>query len=64
MKFIKRLLRVLRILLFAFMFAVCMVLGVVPVIPKRKEESAEEEAMLEQEQGSTSETVLFEAQKK
>jgi hypothetical protein len=25
-------------LLFAFMFSVCMVLGVVPIIPKRKEQ--------------------------
>lgn len=31
-----------RILLFSFMFAVCMIIGVVPVIPKRKEQFAAE----------------------
>ena len=38
MKYIRRILRFLRILLFAFMFSVCMVLGIVPIIPKRKEQ--------------------------
>ena len=38
MKKIKTLIRFFRILLFAFMFAVCMVMGIAPVIPKRKEE--------------------------
>jgi hypothetical protein len=41
-KYIKRILRFLRILLFAFMFSVCMVLGVVPIIPKRKDEVVDE----------------------
>jgi hypothetical protein len=35
-------LRFLRILLFAFMFSVCMVLGVIPIIPKRKDEVVDE----------------------
>ena len=39
MKYIKRILRFFRILLFAFMFSVCMILGVVPIIPKRKEQA-------------------------
>jgi hypothetical protein len=51
MKIIKRAIRLLRIFLFVCMFAVCMVMGIVPVIPKRKErfeievklEDAEEE---------------------
>ena len=38
MKYIKRILQLFRILLFAFMISVCMVLGVVPIIPKRKEQ--------------------------
>ena len=38
MKKIKQLIRIIRVLLFAFMLAVCMVLGIAPVIPKRKEE--------------------------
>ena len=37
-KKIKTIIRFFRILLFAFMFAVCMVMGIAPVIPKRKEE--------------------------
>ena len=38
MKKIKTIIRFFRILLFAFMFAVCMVMGIAPVIPKRKEQ--------------------------
>jgi len=64
MKLMKRIFRFLRILLFAFMFAVCMVLGVVPIIPKRKEESADEETMQESGQEKTGETVLFKAERK
>jgi hypothetical protein len=30
--------RYFRIILFAFMFSVCMVMGVAPIIPKRKEQ--------------------------
>lgn len=37
-KKIKPIIRFFRILLFAFMFAVCMVMGIAPVIPKRNEE--------------------------
>ena len=43
----KRLVRLLRILLFAFMLAVCMALGIAPVIPKRKDEIAIEIIMKE-----------------
>jgi hypothetical protein len=46
---LKRILRVLRILLFAFMFAVCMLLGVAPVIPNRKEQVSIEIKMEESE---------------
>lgn len=60
MKFIKRIFRFLRILLFAFMFAVCMVLGIITVIPKRKEESADEATITDPEDDG-SETVLFNA---
>lgn len=60
MKFFKRIFRFLRILLFAFMFAVCMVLGIVPIIPKRKEESADE-ATITDPKDDGSETVLFNA---
>jgi hypothetical protein len=41
----KRLLRFCRMLMFGFMLAVCMVMGVAPVIPKRKEEVAIEVKM-------------------
>lgn len=37
-KYINITLRFSRILLFAFMFSVCMILGIVPIIPKRKEQ--------------------------
>jgi hypothetical protein len=37
MRSLKKLIRVFRMLFFAFMLAACMVLGVAPVIPKRKE---------------------------
>jgi len=39
----------LRVLLFAFMFAVCMILGVAPVIPNRKEQVTIEIKMDESE---------------
>jgi hypothetical protein len=38
MKILKKLVRVSRLLCFAFLFAMCMVLGVVPIMPKRKEQ--------------------------
>ena len=40
MNILKTIAKLLRLLLFSFMFAVCMVLGIVPIIPKRKEEYA------------------------
>ena len=62
MKFIKRIFTFLRILLFACMFAVCMVLGIVPIIPKRREESADEAIIQEKgQQDEADETVLFNA---
>ena len=42
MRTLKTIAKLLRLLFFSFMFAICMVLGVVPVIPKRKEEYAVE----------------------
>ena len=42
MRTLKTIAKLLRLLFFSFMFAVCMVLGVVPIIPKRKEEYAVE----------------------
>lgn len=42
------------------MFAVCMVLGIITVIPKRKEESADEATITDPEDDG-SETVLFNA---
>jgi preprotein translocase subunit SecG len=38
MNFLKKLTEFLGLLFFAFMLAVCMVMGVAPVIPKRKEQ--------------------------
>jgi hypothetical protein len=38
MKILKKIVRFFRVLFFAFMFAVCMVMGIVPIVPKRKEE--------------------------
>jgi hypothetical protein len=38
MKILNKLFRFCRLFLFAFMFAVCMVMGIAPIIPKRKEE--------------------------
>jgi hypothetical protein len=58
-KDIKIIFRFLRILLFAFMFSACMILGVVPIIPKRKEqheieiriEEADEKTTINSENG-------------
>ena len=50
MKWIKNIFRFFRILLFAFMFSVCMILGVVPIIPKRKEQPEIEIKMEEAEE--------------
>ncbi len=38
MKMLKKITRFAGLLCIGFMFAVCMVLGVVPIIPKRKEQ--------------------------
>ena len=38
MKMMKKIIRFTGLLCIGFMFAVCMVLGVVPIIPKRKEQ--------------------------
>jgi type IV secretory pathway component VirB8 len=45
----KRMLRFCRMLIFGFMLAVCMVIGVAPVIPKRKEQFVIEIKMEEKE---------------
>jgi len=42
MKTLKRVFRFFRILLFAFMLAICMVLGIAPLLPKRKDSYAVE----------------------
>jgi type IV secretory pathway component VirB8 len=47
MRNFKNLMRFFRLLLFAFMLAVCMVMGIAPVIPKRKEQFAVEIKMQE-----------------
>jgi hypothetical protein len=45
----KKLMRLTRMLLFGFMLAVCIVMGVAPVIPKRKEQATIEIKMEETE---------------
>ncbi len=40
MSYLYKAIRLFRILLFAFMFAVCMVLGIAPIIPRRKDSFA------------------------
>lgn len=63
MKIFKRTLRFLRILIFAFMFAVCMVMGVAPVIPKRKVELTIEVIVEDSKENddSVSKVVIFQA---
>jgi type IV secretory pathway component VirB8 len=46
---LKQLMRLFRMALFGFMLAVCIVMGVAPVIPKRKEEFTVEIKMEETE---------------
>jgi hypothetical protein len=48
-KYIKDIFRIFRILLFAFLFSVCMVWGIVPILPKRKEEVVHEIIIAENE---------------
>jgi len=52
-KCIKITFQFLRILLFAFIFSVCMVLGIVPIIPKRKEQPEIEIKMEESDEKGT-----------
>lgn len=49
MKKIKILIRISRLIIFAFLFAVCMVMGIMPVIPKRREQYVAEEKINEAE---------------
>ncbi len=59
MKIIKKVLRLCRLFLFAFMFAVCIVLGIAPVVPKRKEQYEIEVKMHENDkQVDTKETII------
>jgi len=52
--------RLFRIFLFAFMFAVCMVMGIAPVIPKRKESFQIEIKLEENEkETNTEETIVL-----
>jgi hypothetical protein len=55
--------RFFRILLFAFMLAVCMFFGVAPVIPKRKEQFSVEIKMeeAEKEEDTLTKVNLFRA---
>ena len=56
MNFLKKLIKFLMLLFFAFMLAVCMVMGIAPVIPKRKEQFAIEVKM-EQPQNEDGKTI-------
>ena len=47
MKSAKQLIRFLRTVLFGFMLAVCVVIGVAPIIPKRKKQFTIEIKMVE-----------------
>ena len=59
-KHFKTVFRILRLILFAFMFSVCMLLGVIPIIPKGKEQPEIEIKITEEE---TIETESEERQK-
>ena len=56
MKFFKELKRFLMLLFFAFMLAVCVIIGVAPVIPKRKEPFSIE-VKIEQTQNDDEKTI-------
>jgi hypothetical protein len=58
MKMLKRLIKFSGLLLIGFMFAVCMVIGVVPIIPKRKEQF-EIEIKMENAEKELKNTALF-----
>lgn len=55
--------RFFRMLLLAFMFAVCMVMGIAPFIPKRKEPFEIEVKIEETEKGDEAkkDTILYKA---
>ena len=57
-KSIKKLMRLFRIFLFAFMFAVCTIMGISPVIPKRKEQF-EIEVKMDEKEIDTKETIIL-----
>jgi hypothetical protein len=59
MIYFKRMLRFFRMLIFGFMLAVCMVMGIAPVIPKRKEQFAIEIKMDKKEQDEDTTTAGF-----
>ncbi len=52
MKKVQKVLQFLRILLFAFIFSVCMVMGTVMVIPKRKDEVVVEGEIVKDEKAA------------
>ena len=63
MRTLKTMAKLLRLLFFSFMFAICMVLGVVSVIPKRKEEYAVEIQIeaFEKKEDEATKTTEFQA---
>ena len=63
MRTLKTIAKLLRLLFFSFMFAICMVLGVVSVIPKRKEEYAVEIQIeaFEKKEDEATKTTEFQA---
>ena len=63
MKNIKKVMRFFRMLLLAFMFAVSMVIGIAPVIPKRKEPFEIEVKIEESEKGDMAkeDTIFYKA---
>lgn len=50
--------RLFRIFLFAIMLAVCIVVGIAPVIPKRKEQF-EIEVKIDEKETDTKETIIL-----
>ncbi|MEO6405825.1 MAG: hypothetical protein ABIO32_10070 [Ferruginibacter sp.] len=63
MSFLKKLIKFSGLLFFAFMLAICMVIGVAPVIPKRKEQFSIEVKM-EQTQIEDEKTISLQQLKK
>jgi len=58
MKILKRVFRFFRIFLFAFMLAICMVIGIAPLLPKRKESYAVEIKMEEPESSEDNNSTI------